>query len=688
VVRYRVELTSTSDQKAAIGAGRRVCWVFAASNDVTPGVHTWVVPAINIQAAADHLQRLIGKSPLTGLCELIWNAIDAEATSVVVAIELTAAGAVDRVRVSDDGHGFTAEEIGDLFSSVGGSWKQHRANRRTRSGLRELHGNKGEGRWKALAIGDRATWESVTADAVGDAKLARLSMTADRPQLAEWEGPSSTTLVRGTKVTITAGMKEPRALLAPTAVGQLCATFALYLSKYPALTIEFNGSTLDPHTLQTRREDIDLTSGSEHGPAVLTIIEWSTEMARELCLCDEHQTTLHQLDASIRAPGFNFTAYISWAGFRVHEHVLALADLASPDVSHVVEEARDKLRTYFRGRRDEEQRSTIEQWRAEEVYPFATEPTEPAGQATQALFNYVAVTASSALNKIDNLEAKRLSLSTIRLALEADPGSLEAVFREVLKLPPEKIEEFHELLQRTSLTAILATSRMVASRLDLLHGLRRLIFDADVRGSVLERAHLHKIVEGAPWIFGEEFATHVSDQSLTTLLRQHLNVMGRTDLVDLPVLDADGADRRIDFMFGRAIELHQNAREHLVVEIKRPTVEIGRAESDQIEDYARAVAKDPRFDQASTKWTFVIVGVDVKDEIVNRVRSSGKPRGLFVDPEGGNFQIWIRKWSEVLGECDHRLKFVRRELAYDPTDDHAMSFLRQTYPDYLPAALR
>ena len=185
------------------------------------------MPSIRIQAAADHLQRLIGRSPIVGVSELIWNAIDAEATTVSIRIELTEAEAVDRVRVIDDGHGFTADEIEDLFSSVGGSWKQYQANRRTRNGLRELHGNKGEGRWKALSVGDRATWESVAIGDDGELQLARLSMTADRPQEANWEGPSRTTESRGTRVTITAGMKEPKALLAPGAPGLLCGTFAL-----------------------------------------------------------------------------------------------------------------------------------------------------------------------------------------------------------------------------------------------------------------------------------------------------------------------------------------------------------------------------------------------------------------------------------------------------------------------------
>lgn len=644
---------------------------------------------IQVQAAADHLQRLIGKRPVVGITELVWNALDAEARSVSIVIELTAANAVDRVRVVDDGHGFVASEVGALFSSVGGSWKQHEAHRRTRNGLRELHGKKGEGRWKALAVGDRVTWESVAAGDDGSPQLTRVSMTADKPHEAEWSGPTSTTAPIGTSVVIVAGMKEPNVLMAPATPGELCGTFALFLAKHPDVSIDYNGSRLDPASLQTRREDFDLVAGGEHGPARLTIIEWSVDQARELCLCDENQATLHQVEPGIQARGFFFTAYISWAGFRVHEDVLELANLGSPEIAPVVDEARDRMRRYFRERREEQHRSTIDEWREEDVYPFADDPTEPVEQASQALFNYVAVTAASAVNAITDVNAKKLSLQTIRLAVEADPGSLEKVIQEVLKLPPEKVQEFHELLEKTSLTAILSATRMITSRLELLAGLDRLLFDPEVKGGVLERAHLHKILDSAPWIFGEQFATHVSDQSLTSLLKAHIRLLGRDDLVETePVLDVAGAERRIDFMFGRALELNENEREHLVIEIKRPTVMIGRTESDQIEDYATAVAADPRFDRDSTRWTFVVVGVDTKDEIASRIRQARKPKGLMIDPEDGNFTVWVRTWGEVLGECRHRLKFVRNELAYDPTGDQAMAFLRTTYPDFLPEALR
>ena len=646
---------------------------------------------LRVSAAADHLERLTGKSPLVGLNELIWNALDADATHVAVSIARTSFDAVESVTVRDDGHGIAGSEVRELFNSVGGSWKKRAKNGRTRSGERELHGTKGEGRWKALAIGDRVLWRSVavTEDDPARREEVEVSIRADTPDEVDWTVVGLTSAGVGTTVTVYAGGKEPKALLSDKLRGQLCGTFALFLSKYPAVRITLDGKAIDPASLQTRSHTAELRAGAEHGTATLTIIEWSFNIEKVLCLCDANNATLDQTEVGVRAPNVSFTAYISWHGFRVHEDRLALADLGYHELTPVLDEARAEMRRYFNERREEHERTTIEGWQDEDVYPFTEAPTEPARQATQAIFNYIAVAAESAVNSIDNVQAKRLSLETIRLAVENDPRSLEHIIQEVLKLPKEKVEEFHQLLEKTSLTAMMSATRMVTERLELLGGLEHLLFDTEAKRIVRETAHLHRILERATWLFGEEFALHVSDQSLTTLLTKHLRLLGREELIGAePVTDAEGGDRRIDFMLGRALEQNANLRDHLVVEIKRPSVKLGREELAQIEDYARAVASDARFDTESTRWEFVLVGVDIKPEIEDRRRQAGKPRGLVIDPEGGNFRVWARTWGEVLDECTHRMKFIRRELRYDPTSDQAMEFLRVTYPDFLPAALR
>jgi hypothetical protein len=226
----------------------------------------------------------------------------------------------------------------------------------------------------------------------------------------------------------------------------------------------------------------------------------------------------------------------------------------------------------------------------------------------------------------------------------------------------------------------------LVGRLQTLKVLDGLLFEH--APTVLERAHLHNVIEQEPWLFGEEFSTHVSDQSLTALLRAHVALLGREGLDADPVTDHAGRSRRIDFMFGRALEQNRNRREHLVVEIKRPSIVIGRDQINQIEDYARAVARDPRFDTNTVEWDFLLIGTKLDDHAEDKASQRDKPRGLVDEPAGRRYRIWVKTWAEILQECQHRLKFIREQLRYDPDTDEALSYFRRAYPDYLPAHLR
>src|SRR3546814_14459274 len=89
-----------------------------------------------IEAADDHLRRMVGSKPVLGLAELVWNAVDANATQVEVVVKRTVADAVDELIVRDNGHGFRADEIVEIFGAVGGSWKHYAANRKPPGGSR------------------------------------------------------------------------------------------------------------------------------------------------------------------------------------------------------------------------------------------------------------------------------------------------------------------------------------------------------------------------------------------------------------------------------------------------------------------------------------------------------------------------------------------------------------------------
>ncbi len=78
----------------------------------------------HLDAKPDHVLRLARRQdPRGAVAEMIWNALDAEASVVEVEIQANDIEGVDRVIVRDNGHGMPAASCGSYFGDLGGSWK-------------------------------------------------------------------------------------------------------------------------------------------------------------------------------------------------------------------------------------------------------------------------------------------------------------------------------------------------------------------------------------------------------------------------------------------------------------------------------------------------------------------------------------------------------------------------------------
>src|SRR5215470_10346763 len=136
---------------------------------------------LTVSVEQDHLERLV-KKPLTGLAELIWNSLDADATEVAIDVDVNDFDVIDQVRIADKGTGITPERAERDFGHLGGSWKMTAVT--TPQG-RNLHGSAGQGRWAAYGLGDAIRWSSV-ADRVTQER-SRIVITGRRGSLREFD---------------------------------------------------------------------------------------------------------------------------------------------------------------------------------------------------------------------------------------------------------------------------------------------------------------------------------------------------------------------------------------------------------------------------------------------------------------------------------------------------------------------
>jgi hypothetical protein len=254
--------------------------------------------------------------------------------------------------------------------------------------------------------------------------------------------------------------------------------------------------------------------------------------------------TLEQTTPGIHAAGFNFTAYLKSDYFqKLDEEYSLVMDELHPDLSIIFDIARDKLRDHFRQRAADKAVNLVNEWRNSNIYPYDGEPNNVIEKTERQVFDICAMHINAHLpdfEKSDN-KNKKFTLRMLRQALESGPTSLQFILKEVLELPKEKQEELAKLLEKTTLTAIINSSKLVANRLDFLRGLEVLLFSPESRETLLERSQLHRIIAGETWIFGEEYNLTNDDQSLTEVLKSHLKILGRDELEPEPVFTTDGS---------------------------------------------------------------------------------------------------------------------------------------------------
>jgi Histidine kinase-, DNA gyrase B-, and HSP90-like ATPase len=643
-----------------------------------------------IQVQDDYLQTIAQvRKPILAVAELIWNSVDADADSVDVILHDDPFGGIKSIEVVDNGHGIPYVDAEKLFSNLGGSWKQgghHSLEKR-----RILHGKEGRGRFRAFALGRVVDW-NVCYKAPDGLRTYTISMIKDHLKQVEVadENLASIGRSRGVTVIISELEKDFRSLQNPGVTDELAQIFALYLRQYPMVQISYNGVRIDPRAAEEHVQDYtlpEIMANEETFPAALTVVEWQMRTDRRLYFCDAGGFPLDDTSPGVQAPGFDFTAYLKSNYFAklTAENRLEIATLDAP-TEKALTAAKAVMRDHFRKRSAEKSAGLVETWQRAKVYPYASEPMTPAEEVERQVFNVVALNVNHYLPEFETADdkTKRFQLRLLRHAVEHAPADLSKILTEVLELPLEKRSELAEILDRTTLAALIGASKLIADRLEFMQGLETLVFDSEFKHAVRERTQLHRIVAENVWMFGEQYHLSVDDQSLTEVLKKHVTLQGREVEIDEPVLRADGSRGIVDLMFSRNIQVAGSEdREHLIVELKRPDVLIDSEVASQIESYAFAVAEDERFRDVKTKWVFWAVSTDMDIMVRRKISQRDRARGILFQDDEQRITIWVKTWSQIINECRARLRFFAEKLNYAPDRDSSLAHLKKTYHKYL-----
>lgn len=665
---------------------------------------------LTIEVTQDHIDRLSkAKKPVLGIAELIWNSVDADATNVDVRLNRNGLGSLDSIEVIDNGLGITMADAQEGFGHLGGSWKQY--DHQTKREKRILHGKQGQGRFRAFALCERVEWDTTYLANGALAEYKIIGTSNDKRRFTITDETPSARGGTGTTATLTNLIPQQTSLDSAKAVPELNKLFALYLKQYPQVQLSYDGNAVDPSILEDQRTVYQLPAfATEDGrihEASLTIIEWNIDIERGLFLCTGGGFALRELPPGIHAPGYQFTAYLRSKLLEEMDENGTIEMEEFTDLRKLLDIAKDQMRRHFLQRDAEKASSVVEQWKHEEIYPYVGEPKDIIEETERQVFDVVAVNLDAYVEdfKESKPHNKKLTFTLLRFALESNPSSLNFILEQVVGLPKQVQDEFAALLQKTSLIAMINASKIVTERLNFLKGLEYLLYDPQSRATLKERSQLHKLISRNTWIFGDEFYLVNNDESLTNVLRKHVqNVAFDVDL-DTPVLREDGATGVVDIglsnvppepgeekdvIVSKIREGYRSeGKHHLVIELKRPSQNITSEVIGQVRSYAFAVAADERFQNVRTNWTFWALSNKMTDQAQLESQMENQPRGVVYQSKADarrnyNMTIWAKTWSEIIEECTIRLKFFQDRLNYNASQSSGRKYLRETYPKFIP----
>lgn len=639
---------------------------------------------IKVEVRKDHLDKVSRAPVLSALTELIWNAFDADADLVQVLIDRTDFG-LQAVHIKDDGVGIAHKDSKQLFSSLGGSWKGQ--NGISPKG-RFLHGKEGQGRFKSFAIGRVVEWNTSFFDGENTLSYTMKGKADNKavfyPTPPKISGSKST----GTTVSIYEPHKDFTSINKKRLLEYFSSVFAIYLSQYKSIKLYVDGELVDPESQIKHKTNLILDNvifDNVDYSYELQIIEWNCNTANELQLCNKNGFPLLPYEKSIRGTGdFSYTAYLK------SDHIsklnaigtLGLGDLEL-SLSKPIESAISAIKNHFMLRRVELSADKIEKWKEENIYPYPSALSGPIEEAERQVFDILALNISEQIPEFDrsDIKLKKFQFRLLKQIVGSNPDDLHIILTEVLNLTKGKQTELAELLKEASLSSIISASKVVSDRLKFVIGLEEILFHPELKKVLKERTQLHKILAENTWVFGDEFSLTVNDQSLSEVLKVHLNNQGLDIQLDKPVKRVDGRVGIVDLMLTRSIgKNHSDEREHLVVELKAPKVKIGQDEINQIESYAFAVAEDERFKHLKTKWNFLVISNDLDAYAKRRLKQDNKGKGIIYDADG--ITIWVKTWGELIQECKHRLEFIRKQLNINIDHSDGLKYLQESYSEY------
>ncbi|GEM_PF-6749237 len=637
------------------------------------------------QLLSKHLGYDLYPTPGDALCQIVANSFDADCSRVDVRVIRNDLDTAQFVEIIDDGRGISFADLEQSFRLVG----EHVS----RKSKRETIGSRGIGRFAAFALAAEVNWDTV---AIEEGAAVRNQWTMRKGSLG-FEVTSSPAERPSTGTTVRLILEQTDSVTKLFAGSQslmrlLFNAFAGYLLRYEnEVSLLIDGEQLYPSAF-IERSDLEVIPESNDLPsATLRHLVLGRNVEQEhsnVLRFATHGTTI--ASKAIEGEPIHLHKYL---GLVDSPYLDELTNTAKSDLAHLDDrflalekESYSRALQYILTQRAGQAQTFLEEAREKPYYPFKNPPSTVIESASQQIYDGILVSLETGYG-IRNLQPRQQRLVFLLAKHLLHSEDLAEVLTSVLGLSGDEIGKFADLLKRTSLSSVINIAELLVSRFQFIDELRELVYGKSAR-AVKERRHLHKIVEGHTWLFGEQYHLMGSDSSLNTLLPRIEAAVRETNDPEA-LIPVDDPLRDIPDLYLMGTKWNEGAKyhQHLIVEMKRPSVRIVSEHINQLKRYASEIVRLPIFGQnnGSHKFTFVLVSSDVSEGVRQTEYQAGEEPGLLSRPGGlgHETELWALRWSDFLDRRTSELRFLRDKMALQANPED-LAYLRREMAEFLP----
>lgn len=604
----------------------------------------------------------------SALIEYIWNGFEAGATTIEVSYKLNEAQGVKSISIRDNGSGIDFNGIDDTFGAFMVSQKNNIIT------AMKSKKNRGIGRHAYQSIGRSATWTTIYDDG-GSLSRFTIEIEGDKRNDYVVVTPvlANETEMQGTTVIIedVSGITEEQ-LSTSSLESRMLGEFAwfLYLNRDRRLLI--NGDCIS----YAKAMNMDLSKTMpitiDEMEFEVSFISW-VEKQREVSCCyfiDSHDCLNHKRPTSFNrnAVDFYHSVFIKSAyfdDFTMSESVMAdqvglegCKDYSDKTYKELHKQLKqfigDRLNKFLKARA----MHTVDLMHKTGSFPkFGDDIFQQ--MKKKELENVVIeiyCIEPRIFYKLNDIQEKSV-LGFLKLLLSSEErDNILTIIESVTELSPEDRKEFANMLTRTRLSNIIETIQMIDRRTGIVESLKKLIYDMEK--FTTERGQIQKIIEQNYWLFGEEYNLVAADEPFEKILTEHYaRELGK---------HFEGEARRPDIFMCRtrtaASVMGDETFEHVIVELKRPSVPLNKKVYRQIEDYCEIVINQNEWNSDNRHWKFIVIGTDTDDFVKEKIRSNQSRGRRCLASYTEKYEIYAMRWDDVFTSFDLRHRFIYKTL--------------------------